>query len=103
MARNGRPTSAPWRQLTGQDRSRQPIAGAAEDDPERHLATANYRTAKCYSITSSARVSTDAGTSTPSAFAALRLMTKTYLFGACRQVGRRWEAALAELAQQVTG
>ena len=32
-ARNGRSTYAPWRQLTGQDRSRQPVAGAAEDDP----------------------------------------------------------------------
>ena len=29
---------APWRQLTGQDRSRQPVGGAAEDDPSRHFA-----------------------------------------------------------------
>ena len=37
----------------------------------------------CYSITSSARASTDAGTVRPSALAVLRLMTSSYLVGAC--------------------
>ena len=43
-----------------------------------------------YSITSSARASSAGGTSRPSAFAILRLMTSSYLVGACtgRQVGR---------------
>jgi hypothetical protein len=36
-----------------------------------------------YSITSSARTSTVAGTSRPSALAVLRLMTSSYLVGAC--------------------
>src|SRR5262249_14987081 len=36
-----------------------------------------------HSITSSARASTVAGTSRPSAFAVLRLMTSSYLVGAC--------------------
>src|SRR5262249_49187345 len=36
-----------------------------------------------YSITSSARASSDDGTSRPRAFAVLRLMTRSYLFGAC--------------------
>src|SRR5262245_29010878 len=36
-----------------------------------------------YSITSSARASTAGGTARPSALAVLRLMTSSYLFGAC--------------------
>ena len=36
-----------------------------------------------YSITSSARASSVGGTSRPSAFAVLRLMTSSYLVGAC--------------------
>src|SRR5215470_18092880 len=36
-----------------------------------------------HSITSSARASTDAGTSSPSAFAVLRLITSSYLTGSC--------------------
>src|SRR5262249_53507480 len=36
-----------------------------------------------YSITSSARASTDDGISNPSAFAVLRLITKSYLVGCC--------------------
>ena len=39
--------------------------------------------ARAYSITSSARASTDGGTSRPSAFAVLRLTTSSYLVGAC--------------------
>src|SRR5262249_962334 len=38
---------------------------------------------KTYSITSSARASTEAGTSMPSAFAVLRLITNWYFVGAC--------------------
>src|SRR5262249_30866711 len=37
----------------------------------------------CYSITSSARASSIGGTSRPSAFAVLRLITSSYLVGAC--------------------
>ena len=36
-----------------------------------------------YSITSSARASTEGGTVRPSAFAVLRLITSSYLVGAC--------------------
>ena len=39
--------------------------------------------APLHSITSSARASTDGGTSTPSALAVLRLTTVSYLVGAC--------------------
>jgi hypothetical protein len=39
--------------------------------------------ASLYSITSSARASTVGGMSRPSAFAVLRLMTSSYLVGAC--------------------
>jgi hypothetical protein len=38
---------------------------------------------QCYSITSSARASSVGGTSRPSAFAVLRLSTRSYLVGAC--------------------
>src|SRR5262249_21319535 len=38
---------------------------------------------RLHSITSSARASTVAGTSRPSAFAVLRLITNSYLVGAC--------------------
>src|SRR5499425_2724645 len=38
---------------------------------------------RTHSITSSARASTDGGISRPSAFAVLRLMTSSYLVGAC--------------------
>src|SRR5215813_14274775 len=37
----------------------------------------------CHSITSSARASTEAGTSMPNAFAVLRLITSSYFVGAC--------------------
>jgi hypothetical protein len=39
--------------------------------------------ARLYSITSSARASTEVGTSRPSAFAVLRLIVSSYLVGAC--------------------
>src|SRR5262249_11905153 len=41
------------------------------------------RAAVPHSITSSARASSDGGTSRPSAFAVLRLMTSSYFVGAC--------------------
>jgi hypothetical protein len=41
-----------------------------------------------HSITSSARTSTCAGTSRPSALAVLRLSTVSYLVGACTQIAR---------------
>ena len=41
------------------------------------------RTLCTYSIISSARASSAVGTSRPSAFAVLRLMTSSYLVGAC--------------------
>ena len=51
---------------------------------------ARHRCRDKASITSSARASSAGGTSRPSAFAILRLMTSSYLVGACtgRQVGR---------------
>jgi hypothetical protein len=45
-AHPGRHTHASGRQLSGEDRSRQPVVGAAVHDPERRLVPANYRTAK---------------------------------------------------------
>ena len=41
------------------------------------------RCSRSHSITSSARASSDCGTSSPSALAVLRLMTSSYLVGAC--------------------
>src|SRR5262249_37464479 len=51
----------------------------------RHRRAAEQRDelAAFHSITSSARASSVAGTSRPSAFAVLRLMTSSYLVGAC--------------------
>src|SRR5262245_46101881 len=43
----------------------------------------NRSNAAPHSITSSARASTDAGTSMPNVFAILRLITSSYLVGAC--------------------
>ena len=46
LAHPGRHTHASGRLLSGEDRSRPPLVGAAVHDPERHFATVNYRTAK---------------------------------------------------------
>src|SRR2546421_1311353 len=46
-------------------------------------AVSNRSNAGPYSITSSARASIDGGISRPSAFAVLRLITSSYLVGAC--------------------
>ena len=51
--------------------------------PIREAAVSNRSTAAPYSITSSARASRARGTSRPSAFAVLRLSTRSYLVGAC--------------------
>jgi hypothetical protein len=63
--------------------------------PEADIGSVILMSAKCqtatyamhqiiaYSITSSARVSSDGGTSRPSAFAVLRLMTSSYLVAVC--------------------
>jgi hypothetical protein len=51
-----------------------------------HVQRAAIPTYKCsisYSITSSARASSDGGTVRPSAFAVLRLIANSYLVGAC--------------------
>src|SRR5262249_11975446 len=52
---------------------------------ERHRSAAEQRDelAASHSITSSARANSDGGTSSPSAFAVLRLMTSSYLVGVC--------------------
>src|SRR5262245_40615240 len=52
---------------------------------KRRLLTAHAISGHCvaYSITWSARASNDGGTVRPSAFAVLRLITNSYLFGAC--------------------
>src|SRR5262249_52366121 len=52
----------------------------------------------CYSITSSARASTDAGRSRPSALAVLRLIVNSYLVGAC--TGR--SAGFSPLSMRLT-
>jgi hypothetical protein len=49
----------------------------------RRTAEQRYERAPLHSITSSARASTDDGISRPSALAVLRLMTNSYLVGAC--------------------
>ena len=46
-------------------------------------AVSNRSKARRYSITSSARASSDGGTSSPSALAVLRFITVSYLVGAC--------------------
>src|SRR5262249_46638646 len=46
-------------------------------------AALNYNEHVRYSITSSALASSDCGTVSPSAFVVLRLMTSSYLVGAC--------------------
>jgi hypothetical protein len=53
--------------------------------PEPDMSTCSKRCARMrgYSITSSARASTVVGISRPSALAVLRLITNSYLFGAC--------------------
>src|SRR5262249_6886498 len=51
--------------------------------PRRCAAEQRYELAASHSITSSARCCSIQGTSRPSAFAVLRLMTNSYLVGAC--------------------
>src|SRR5262245_7974415 len=55
-----------------------------DDRPRRHAAEQRDELAAVtHSITSSARASSVGGTSRPSAFAVLRLITSSYLVGAC--------------------
>src|SRR3974390_1884878 len=56
---------------------------ARDKRPRRRAAEQRDERAALHSMTSSARASTDAGTSIPIAFAVLRLMTNSYLVGAC--------------------
>src|SRR5262245_13386288 len=59
-------------------------AGARDERPRRRRAAdERYELAPPHSITSSARASTVAGTSRPRALAVLRLITSSYLVGAC--------------------
>src|SRR5262245_45259221 len=51
--------------------------------PRRRAAEQSDELAASHSITSSARASSDGGTSRPRAFAVLRLITSSYLVGAC--------------------
>src|SRR5215207_9447375 len=51
--------------------------------PRRRAAEKPYELPPFYSITSSARASREGGTSRPSALAVLRLITVSYLVGAC--------------------
>jgi hypothetical protein len=46
MAHSGHRTHGSGRQLSGEDRSRQLMAGAAVRDPSRHFTAVNYRIAK---------------------------------------------------------
>src|SRR5262245_2526778 len=56
---------------------------ARRERPRRRAAEQRDECAPSHSITSSARASTLAGRSRPSALAALRLITSSYLVGAC--------------------
>ena len=56
---------------------------ARRERPRRRAAEQRDELAPLHSITSSARASSDGGTSRPSALAVLRLMTSSYLVGAC--------------------
>src|SRR5262249_21062542 len=56
---------------------------ARRERPRRRAAEQRDELAPFHSITSSARASNEAGTSRPSAFAVLRLITSSYLVGAC--------------------
>src|SRR5262249_12745658 len=64
------------RQLAG-------LLRARRERPRRRAAEQRYERAPLHSITSSARASTEAGRSRPSALAVLRLMISSYLVGAC--------------------
>src|SRR5262249_5704957 len=60
-----------------------PPMTAASHRLSRRAAEQRDEVAALHSITSSARASTDAGISRPSALAVLRLITRSYLVGAC--------------------
>jgi hypothetical protein len=90
LALNRRPRHGQARQVLGEDRSRQPMTGAAVHDPSRRLATrlrcnaargaCSYPDYKCsvsYSITLSAVARSVCGMAIPSALAVLRLTTKS--------------------------
>src|SRR5215470_15697745 len=73
-ARTPEPDGRQFRLLLRARRKRPRSCRAAEERDE---------LAPFHSITSSARASNEAGTSRPSAFAVLRLITSSYLVGAC--------------------
>src|SRR5262249_39108090 len=56
---------------------------ARRERPRRRAAEQRHERAALHSITSSARARSVAGTSSPSALAVLRLITNSYLVGAC--------------------
>src|SRR6516225_3002249 len=62
---------------------------ARRERPHGRAAEQRYELAALHSITSSARASSVGGTSRPSAFAVLRLITSSYFVGACtgRSIG----------------
>ena len=60
-----------------------PLRGRRERPRRRRAAEQRDELAPSHSMTSSARASTVVGISRPSAFAAFRLTTSSYLFGAC--------------------
>ena len=66
-----------------------------------HFRTHALQQRYLYSITSSARSSSCGGTSRPSAFAVLRLITSSYLVGA--SIGRSERVLVLEDAVDVTG
>jgi hypothetical protein len=60
-----------------------PLRRAREERPRRRAPKQRYELPPPHSITSSARESTVGGIVRPRAFAVLRLITSSYLFGAC--------------------
>src|SRR5262249_34600117 len=82
----GRP-QAPVRRVRSQEADRWQLArllrGRRERPRRRATEQRDERAAFYHSITSSARASKVGGTSRPRAFAVLRLITSSYLVGAC--------------------
>src|SRR5262249_22200283 len=72
-----------WRRRTHTQYPRWSLLRARRERPRRCAAEQRHELAPFHSITSSARASSVAGTSSPSVLAVLRLITSSYLVGAC--------------------
>jgi hypothetical protein len=89
----GAPTRAAWRAgIEVSDHWHRRLLRAHRERPYRRRARdkRDELAAGAHSITSSARASSVGGTSSPSAFAVLRLITSSNLVGAAREGRRAW-------------